>query len=94
MQPYQLDFPQEALDDLRQRLANARWPEGLPGDGWARGVPMDYLRELAEYWRTRLRLAGGRGAAEPVPAVHHRDRRRRRALPPRPLARTGRASRC
>jgi pimeloyl-ACP methyl ester carboxylesterase len=51
MQPYQLDFPQEALDDLRQRLANARWPEGLPEDGWSRGVPTDYLRELAEYWR-------------------------------------------
>jgi len=51
MQPYKLDFPQEALDDLRQLLANTRWPEGLPEDGWARGVPLDYLRELTEYWR-------------------------------------------
>ncbi|HJQ03718.1 MAG TPA: epoxide hydrolase [Jatrophihabitans sp.] len=51
MQPYKLDYPQEALDDLRERLANIRWPQGLPEDGWARGVPQDYLRELVEYWR-------------------------------------------
>jgi pimeloyl-ACP methyl ester carboxylesterase len=29
-----------------------RWPEQLPGDGWSRGVPASYLRELTEYWRT------------------------------------------
>jgi pimeloyl-ACP methyl ester carboxylesterase len=26
----------------------------LPGVGWERGVPVDYLRDLAEYWRTRF----------------------------------------
>jgi pimeloyl-ACP methyl ester carboxylesterase len=34
------------------RLANTRWPDEIPGTGWTRGVPLDYLRELADYWRT------------------------------------------
>jgi epoxide hydrolase len=25
----------------------------LPGGGWERGVPVGYLKELADYWRTR-----------------------------------------
>jgi hypothetical protein len=24
---------------------------GAPGAGWERGVPVGYLREVAEYWR-------------------------------------------
>ena len=50
--PFQIDVPQAALDDLRRRLADTRWPAEVRGVGWARGVPVDYLRELAEYWRT------------------------------------------
>jgi epoxide hydrolase len=33
-------------------LARTRWPASLPGTGWERGVPVGYLRGLAEYWRT------------------------------------------
>jgi pimeloyl-ACP methyl ester carboxylesterase len=29
-----------------------RWQDQLPGTGWERGVPLDYLKNLAEYWRT------------------------------------------
>ncbi len=50
--PYTIDIPQADLDDLRERLARARWPEALPGQGWDRGVDLDYLKGLAEYWRT------------------------------------------
>ncbi|MGH2675415.1 MAG: epoxide hydrolase family protein [Actinomycetota bacterium] len=50
--PFQIDIPDSHLDDLRERLARTRWPEELPGVGWDRGVPLDYLKELAEYWRT------------------------------------------
>jgi epoxide hydrolase len=52
IRPFKVDMPQHALDDLRDRLARTRWPDALPGAGWSRGVPLDYLRELAEYWRT------------------------------------------
>jgi hypothetical protein len=50
--PFRVDIPEADLIDLRERLARTRWPDELPGVGWALGVPMDYLKELAEYWRT------------------------------------------
>ena len=52
MKPFRIDISQADLDDLRDRLANTRWPRQLPGDGWSRGVPVDYLRDLAAYWAT------------------------------------------
>jgi epoxide hydrolase len=52
IRPFTIEIPQPALDDLRERLARTRWPDELPGPGWSRGAPLDYLRELAEYWRT------------------------------------------
>ncbi|HEX6472272.1 MAG TPA: epoxide hydrolase [Streptosporangiaceae bacterium] len=52
MRPFRVDIPQADLDDLRRRLADTRWPDELPGVGWDRGVPLGYLQELAEYWRT------------------------------------------
>jgi epoxide hydrolase len=51
MKPFRIDIPQADLDDLHTRLAMARWPQQLPGDGWSRGVPVSYLRSLADYWR-------------------------------------------
>ena len=53
LRPFELEIPQAELDDLRERLARTRWPNELPGGAWSRGVPLGYLRELAEHWRTR-----------------------------------------
>ncbi|WP_189027171.1 epoxide hydrolase family protein [Nocardia rhizosphaerihabitans] len=50
--PFHIDIAQSDLDDLHRRLADARWPDQQPGAEWSRGVPVEYLRELAEYWRT------------------------------------------
>ena len=50
--PYRIDIAQGALDDLRDRLGRTRWPDELPGVGWDLGVPLDYLKGLAEYWAT------------------------------------------
>ncbi|MCX4970645.1 epoxide hydrolase [Streptomyces sp. NBC_00654] len=52
MRPFRIDIPQDQIDDLRTRLGSTRWPDELPGVGWDRGVPLEYLKELAEYWRT------------------------------------------
>jgi epoxide hydrolase len=49
--PFRIDIPQADLDDLRDRLDRTRWPDELPEVGWSRGVPLDYLKKLAEYWR-------------------------------------------
>ncbi|MEW2378569.1 epoxide hydrolase family protein [Micromonospora sp. NPDC047812] len=51
MRPFRIDVPQAALDDLHRRIDQTRWPDEIPGVGWDRGVPLGYLRELAEYWR-------------------------------------------
>ncbi|MFI8326278.1 epoxide hydrolase family protein [Streptomyces sp. NPDC085529] len=52
MHPFRIDIPQAQLDDLHRRLDATRWPDELPGVGWDRGVPLGYLKELTEYWRT------------------------------------------
>jgi epoxide hydrolase len=52
VKPFKINILQEDLDDLRGRLARTCWPNELPGLGWSRGVPLSYLQELAEYWRT------------------------------------------
>ncbi|MFD9516298.1 epoxide hydrolase family protein [Streptomyces sp. NPDC059979] len=49
---FRIDIPQAHLDDLHSRLAATRWPDELPGVGWSRGVPLAYLKNLAEHWRT------------------------------------------
>ena len=51
--PFRIAVAQADVDDLKERIARTRWPEESPGTGWSRGVPADYLRELAEYWRTK-----------------------------------------
>jgi len=52
MNPFRVQIPQADLDYLHRRLADARWPGELPDVGWTRGVPLEYLTDLAEYWRT------------------------------------------
>lgn len=50
VKPYTLSIPQSQLDDLRHRIKNTRWPNQMKGAGWERGVPISYLKELADYW--------------------------------------------
>lgn len=50
MQPFQVAFPKEVVDDLRDRVRRTRWPD-LPFDrGWERGTDLTTLRDLATYW--------------------------------------------
>jgi pimeloyl-ACP methyl ester carboxylesterase len=44
--------PEADLDDVRDRLGRTRWPDELPGVGWAYGVPLDHVRALVDHWRT------------------------------------------
>ncbi|MEV6280840.1 epoxide hydrolase family protein [Nocardia sp. NPDC051832] len=52
IRPFRIDIPQADLDRLHSRLADTLWPDELPGVGWDYGMPVSYLKELAEYWRT------------------------------------------
>jgi pimeloyl-ACP methyl ester carboxylesterase len=51
IQSFRIEIPEADLDYLHGRLASARWPAESPGPGWTRGIPLDELQELAEYWR-------------------------------------------
>jgi pimeloyl-ACP methyl ester carboxylesterase len=53
IEPFEVAIPQAALDDLATRLANTRWPDELPGVGSDYGIPLDHVRDLAEYWRAK-----------------------------------------
>ena len=51
IRPFRIEIPQADLDYLADRLGRTRWPDELSGVGWSRGVPLGYLKDLAEYWR-------------------------------------------
>ena len=48
---FQIHVDDSVLEDLRRRLARTRFPDQIEGTGWEYGIPIDYLRELVEYWR-------------------------------------------
>jgi len=50
--PFTLNIPEAEIADLDERLARTRLPDQAPGEPWAYGTDVDYLRELVEYWRT------------------------------------------
>ena len=52
IQPFQVEFPDDRLADLRSRIAETRWPgKELVGDP-SQGVQIAMLQELARYWQT------------------------------------------
>lgn len=49
--PFTLHVPESEIADLKDRLARTRFPDSAPGDPWAFGTSVDYLRPLLAYWR-------------------------------------------
>jgi pimeloyl-ACP methyl ester carboxylesterase len=52
IRPFQVDIPDEALDDLRRRVAATNWPEKETVADQSQGVPLAITQELARYWAT------------------------------------------
>jgi pimeloyl-ACP methyl ester carboxylesterase len=52
IRPFQLDVPEEALDDLRRRIEATRWPTKELVDDRSQGVQLATMKELARYWTT------------------------------------------
>ena len=50
MRPFRVEMPEEAIADLRQRIAATRWPTKELVDDRSQGVQLAALRELARYW--------------------------------------------
>ena len=48
---FRIKVPNTAIADLKRRIASTRWPDRETPGGWSQGVPLSYMRELADYWR-------------------------------------------
>jgi pimeloyl-ACP methyl ester carboxylesterase len=52
IRPFHVDIPDNALEDLRRRIAAVRWPTKELVDDRSQGVQLSTIRELARYWAT------------------------------------------
>jgi pimeloyl-ACP methyl ester carboxylesterase len=50
--PFRYRASAGALDDLKRRLAQTRWPDPETVADWTQGVPITKMKALVEYWRT------------------------------------------
>ena len=48
---FSLHISAPAIADLRERLSRTRFPDQAPGESWAYGTDLGYMRSLVEYWR-------------------------------------------
>ena len=49
---FRVEFPDEAVDDLRHRIAATRFPEKETVEDDSQGVPLAVMQDLARYWAT------------------------------------------
>jgi pimeloyl-ACP methyl ester carboxylesterase len=50
IQSYPIHIDSTILDELRDRLINARWTRDINNDKWETGTNATYLKELCDYW--------------------------------------------
>jgi pimeloyl-ACP methyl ester carboxylesterase len=52
VRPFQVHFPDAALEDLRRRIAATNWPEKETVTDHSQGVPLATMQALAQHWMT------------------------------------------
>jgi pimeloyl-ACP methyl ester carboxylesterase len=52
IRPFQIEIPEEQIDDLRRRIAATRWPSKELVEDRSQGVQLATLKALADYWET------------------------------------------
>ena len=52
LQPFSVNIDDEQIADLKTRLAMTRFPEKETVNDWSQGVPLGYLRDIADYWHS------------------------------------------
>jgi pimeloyl-ACP methyl ester carboxylesterase len=52
IRPFRVEFPDEALSDLRRRISVTRWPDRETVSDDSQGVPLALMQEVAGYWGT------------------------------------------
>ena len=48
--PFVISISDEQITDLKNRIANTRWPDAETTSDWNQGVPLAYVKELVQYW--------------------------------------------
>jgi pimeloyl-ACP methyl ester carboxylesterase len=49
-EPFTVTVNEDVLAGLRARIRNTRWPRAAPGEPWAQGTDLAYLRDVLGYW--------------------------------------------
>ena len=59
MQPerFRIEITDEAVADLRDRLARTRWPGDYGNDDWRYGVNEEWMLHTLSYWRDEFDFA-------------------------------------
>ena len=52
IEPFSIAASDAELEDLVTRLERTRLPEAETPDDWSQGIPLAYVSEVVEYWRT------------------------------------------
>jgi pimeloyl-ACP methyl ester carboxylesterase len=52
IRPFHVEIPEEALEDLRRRIAATRWPTKELVEDRSQGVQLATMQELARYWES------------------------------------------
>ena len=50
IKPFTISVDETDLADLRTRLERTRFPETETPDDWSQGLPLDYAKEIHDYW--------------------------------------------
>jgi pimeloyl-ACP methyl ester carboxylesterase len=67
IRPFKINVPDEALKDLRRRVAATRWPERETVPDSSQGVKLATLRELAQYWKKNYDWRKGEARLNALP---------------------------
>jgi pimeloyl-ACP methyl ester carboxylesterase len=67
IRPFHVEVPEEALADLRRRLAATRWPSRELVEDRSQGVQLATMQELARYWATDYDLRRGEARLNALP---------------------------
>lgn len=49
-QLFTISIPDQAIEDLRQRIRQSRWPDTVNRSGWEYGVDLNWMQSLADHW--------------------------------------------
>ena len=52
IRPFQIDIPEESLQELRRRVATPRWPDRETVDDRTQGIQLARVQQLVDYWAT------------------------------------------